>query len=74
MLVGEKGEGDEFGLGAEESFSILEVAKLFGGEIVMGPEVMGNRLTSVIDTAKSRAVGWQATRKLQDYIDSIRPA
>ncbi len=71
LLVGEKGEGDEFGLGADESFSVLEVATMFGGEIRMLPERKGNRMDAVLDTSKSRAVGWRAQRRLPDYIRSI---
>ncbi len=68
VLVGEKGVGDEFGLGAEESYSILEVAKLFGGMIEMRPEVKGNRMEATLDTSKARAIGWSQKRKLEDYI------
>ncbi len=70
VLVGEKGAGDEFGLGADESFSVLEVAKFFGGEVSMLPERKGNRMDAVVDTTKSRALGWAASRKLSDYIAS----
>ena len=73
-LVGEKGEGDEFGLGAPESFSILEVAKLFGGEVQMMPEVKGNRMDGLVDTTKSRAIGWQPQRTLAEYIRASFPA
>lgn len=72
MLVGEKGEGDEFGLGADESFSILEIAALFGGEIVMKPEVAGNRMNAALDTTKTRAIGWTAKRRLKDYIATAK--
>lgn len=68
VLVGEKGEGDEFGIGNESAYSILEVAELFGGEIVMGPPVAGNRMTAGIDTSKTRLLGWEPTRTLPDYI------
>lgn len=68
VLVGERGEGDEFGLGDDHAYSILEVAKLFGGEIVMQPEVAGNRMTSGIDTSKSQLLGWKAARHLPEYI------
>jgi len=74
LLVGEKGEGDEFGLGAEESYSILEVAELFGAPITMLPERMGNRMTAVLDTTKSRAIGWSAKHSLVDYIASAKEA
>jgi len=68
ILIGQKGEGDEFGLGAEEDFSILEVAQMFGGEIQMQPERAGNRMTSKLDATKANALGWKAQRKLSDYI------
>jgi len=71
ILVGEKGEGDEFGLGAEESFSILEVAEMFGGDIEMRPEVAGNRMDATLDTTKSHSIGWRASRKLKDYVAKI---
>ncbi|MBP9711131.1 MAG: NAD-dependent epimerase/dehydratase family protein [Candidatus Pacebacteria bacterium] len=71
LAIGERGEGDEYGLGAEESFSVLEVAKLFGGSIEMLPERAGNRMDSTLDTAKSRALGWSARHKLGDYIRAI---
>jgi UDP-glucose 4-epimerase len=68
LLVGEKGEGDEFGLGADESYSILEVANFFGCEIEMLPERAGNRMGAALDTTKARAIGWSQKRKLKDYI------
>jgi len=71
LLVGEKGEGDEFGLGAETSYSILELAKLFGSPIEMLPETAGNRFQATLDSTKARAIGWQARHKLVDYIRSI---
>ena len=49
LLVGEKGEGDEFGLGAEESYSILDIAEMFGGPIEMLPQRPGNRMNSSLD-------------------------
>lgn len=71
ILVGEKGEGDEFGLGAKESFSVLEVAHMFGGQIEMRPEVAGNRMDAALDITKAAALGWHASRKLTDYIAGL---
>ena len=68
ILVGEKGDGDEFGLGAEEDFSIQEVAERFGGPIHMLPERAGNRMTAKLDATKAYALGWRAKRSLTDYI------
>jgi hypothetical protein len=74
ILVGAKGDGDEFGLGNEKVFSMLDVARLFGQEIVMLPERAGNRLTSGLNTEKSRALGWEAKRRLEDYIQEFLQA
>lgn len=67
-LVGERGEGDEFGLGAEAAYSVLDIAKMFGGTIEMRPEVAGNRMSAALDTTRARALGWSATHSLADYI------
>lgn len=68
VLVGEKGEGDNFGLGNPQEYTILEVAALFGGPVEMQPEKPGNRMTSVVDTAKSEALGWKPQKSLADYV------
>jgi len=73
VKVGEKGEGDEFGLGSEESYSVLEVANMFGGEIKMLPERKGNRMDGRLDTSRTKKeLGWQAKRRLEDYIKEIK--
>jgi len=68
VLVGEKGFGDDFGIGNPISYSILDVAKLFGGEIELLPERMGNRMSSEINISKTQALGWSPKIKLEDYI------
>lgn len=72
ILVGEKGEGEEFGLGCPDTYSILELAKMFGGQIKMIPSRRGNRMDSVLDMTKSRAIGWEPHRKLVDYIKEVK--
>jgi UDP-glucose 4-epimerase len=71
VLVGEKGEGDDFGIGNKTAYSVLDVAHMFGGEIVMGPEVQGNRMSSDIDTSKTELLGWECRHALADYIGSV---
>ena len=68
VLVGEQGYGDDFGIGHPESYSILEIAQMFGGEIVMLPERKGNRMCADVVTDKTEALGWKATKSIQDYI------
>ncbi len=72
ILVGENGYGDEFGIGSEEAFSILEVAKIFDGEIEMLPERRGNRMSAEVITDKTKALGWKPKRKLKNYINECR--
>ncbi len=72
VIVGENGEGDEFGLGDARVYSILEVAKLFGNEIVMLPERAGNRMQSEITTEKANALGWVPKRHLAEYIKEFK--
>ncbi len=68
LLVGEKGQGDEYGLGNEKAFTILEVARLFGGDVIMLPERAGNRMQSGLDIRKISELGWKPHHKLEDYI------
>jgi UDP-glucose 4-epimerase len=72
VLVGENGYGDEFGIGSEEGFSILEVAKMFSGHIEMLPERKGNRMTADVVADKTKALGWSAKRALADYIETLQ--
>lgn len=72
ILVGENGYGDEFGIGSPEAFSILDIAKMFGGEVQMLPERKGNRMTADVVTEKTEALGWQPTRTIQDYINDFK--
>ncbi len=72
ILVGEKGYGDEFGLGADESYSVLDVAEMFGGEIDMLPERKGNRMSAKLDVERAKGeLGWSAKYKLPEYIKNL---
>ena len=50
------GEGDESGLGAEESSSILNIAEMFGAD-EMRPETKGNRMGAKLGFTKAHALG-----------------
>lgn len=76
IAVGEKGEGDDYGLGSEDGYSILDIAKTFGGEIVMLPERKGNRMESSIDLSRAKnELGWSAEKKvinhIKEFVESI---
>lgn len=71
VLIGEKGRGDEYGIGSPEAFTILEVAKMFKGQIEMLPERRGNRMSAPVISEKTEALGWIPKRSLKDYIESL---
>ncbi len=68
MRVAAHGSGDDYGLGNEREYSILELAQLFGAPIEMLPERQGNRMTAALSTEKARALGWVPTHSLEAYI------
>ena len=73
LLVGERGVGDEYGLGHTDSYSILEVAQMFGGDITLLEERPGNRMTSGVDIHRaSLELGWKPTRNLPENINNLK--
>jgi UDP-glucose 4-epimerase len=72
VAVGERGSGDEYGLGHPDSFSIIQVAEMFGGKITMLPERPGNRMNSRADVRRAEMeLGWKPRHNLPDYIREI---
>ncbi len=72
FLVGENGKGDGFGIGAPDSYSVMEVAQMFGSEIITLPERKGNRMYSEADTKLTQALGWSPRFTLPKYIDEVK--
>ena len=82
VLVGNDGYGDEFGIGSDEAFSILDVAEMFLNmpideaikekKVIMLPERRGNRMSAEVITEKTKALGWSANKRLKDWIEFLR--
>lgn len=72
LLAAEFGNGDGFGIGNPDSYSVLDVAKMFKGEIEMLPERKGNRMMGELVTEKLENLGWIPKYKLDDYIETMR--
>ena len=70
--MGEKGENDEYGISAKEAYSLLDVAKMFGGDIEMTPQTKLTRSTVVADTTKLNAIGWKQEHTLAQYIQEVK--
>ncbi|MDA7491530.1 NAD-dependent epimerase/dehydratase family protein [bacterium] len=75
MIIAEKGTGDNLGIGAEKSYSMLQVAQMFNAEIRMTPEVQGNRTTSSLLTKKTKELGWSPKidlrQHIQEWLDEV---
>ena len=71
-LVGIKGQGDGYCIGAKNEYSVLEIAQMFGGEIKMMPEKVGDRKFSHIDTKKIKQLGWHPKYDIKDYILNLK--
>ena len=71
VLAGERGEGDEFGIGSDRAYATKEVAELFGCDIEALPERKTSRPSAKVNTEKIKKLGWKETRSLEDYIKDI---
>jgi UDP-glucose 4-epimerase len=72
-MIGENGQGDEYGIGSPESYTVLEIAKMFTDNIVMLPERPGNRMDSIVDTTRvEKEFNWKPEMTVRQYIESIK--
>ena len=69
ILVGEKGSGDEYGIGHRRAYSILDIVKMFNSDFELLPERKGNRMSARVITSKTEKLGWNARTSLREYIN-----
>jgi UDP-glucose 4-epimerase len=72
ILVGEKGSGDNYGIGCAESHSILEIAEAFGLKIEMLPERKGNRMSAKVVCDKTKELGWREEVQIMNHIKEFK--
>jgi len=70
IVVAKKGVGDGYGIGAAQSYSILDLAKIIGMPVKMTKFKKGNRITGTLKTNKTKSLGWKQKYNLKDYIKS----
>ena len=68
ILVGEKGQGDGYALRADASYSVLEIARAFGGEITLIEGYAGRQDVAEDPTRARDELGWHPTVDVMDYI------
>lgn len=67
ILTGERGQGDRYALGQTKSYSIIEIARAFGGQIRFVRGYAGReRARNPIKARKE--LGWRPTLDVMDYI------
>jgi UDP-glucose 4-epimerase len=71
IIVGERGEGDNYGIGSSESFSVLDIVKMFDSKFKMLPERKGNRMGGKMVSEKTKALGWYEKKSIKEYIEAI---
>jgi len=74
LLVIAAGHGDGHGIASDESWSILQLAEQLTDNVVMTPAKQGNRQSTEIVTAKTRALGWRPEKSLSDYLAVSHPS
>jgi UDP-glucose 4-epimerase len=68
VLVGERGQGDNYGIGADDSYSVIDVVRFSGCNFGIGEERKGNRSSSELMTDEVKALGWKQQYNLLKYI------
>ncbi len=72
ILAGEKGNGDGYSLSNKNSYSVLDIAKAFGGEIKLVDGYPG-RNESLEASSKSKIeLGWKTTIDIIEYIEKFK--
>ena len=71
ILVGLFGDGDNYGIGSDVSYSILDIVAMFQSEYVFTPAKRGNRMSAELVTDRLKALGWTNRRRLSDYIEGL---
>ncbi len=71
VLVGEKGNNDEYAISAKETYSLLEVVKFFGCEAEFLSPTESTRSSGADNTEKIKALGCKQKHTLPNYIESI---
>ena len=69
ILVMENGQGDNYGIGCEKAWTMVDVVKAMGVDYQIVEAVKGNRMHGEVKTAKTRALGWECKQDLGNYIN-----
>ena len=71
LLAAGIGSGDGYGIGADESYSIIDVCRAFGCEPEFQQGSPANRMNGELHTNKIKALGWKQRHFLQTHITTF---
>lgn len=69
VCVAEAGEGDGFGIGSPESYSVMDICRFLSLNHEFLPEHPANRSSGPLETDKTSNLGWRAVHRLPDYLE-----
>lgn len=64
------GNGDDWGIGNDTAYSMLDVAEMLQVDVDMKPEKSGNRMGGVVHNQMLVALGWKPKMELREYIEA----
>lgn len=68
-LITHHGLGDGYGIASSEAYSIIQIANILKLDFQLAPEKAGNRMSAEIIDTKTRFLGWEPKRNLEDYLN-----
>ena len=69
LLVTENAVGDLYGIGSDDSYTVMQVAEMISDNIEFSLEKKGNRTGALVENSKLKALGWSPNFNLQEYVD-----
>ena len=72
LILGEKGNKEDYYLCAQEVYSLLELADMFGSEVVFNEPTKTTRSSGCDDTTNLEALGWKQDHQIKDYVEDIK--
>ena len=70
IIVAKKGVGDNFGIGSNKSYTIIEVAEMLKMTYKITKSTKGNRLDASLKTKKTKELGWKPAKCLKEYLQN----
>lgn len=68
LLVGKKGKGDDYGIGSDKNYTILQIVDILKMKYKFTPARKGNRINASLKTSKTKKLGWKAVHNLKTYL------